>query len=249
VGFGVVKSVGRTFEILELFDKLRRPMSAKEIADHFGYPASSGMAILKSLVILGYLSYDRTSRLYFPTPRLASIGNWVDQALFGHGHVIDLMNDLSEATGETISLCTHDSGVMRFIHVIDGRHPINATVVVGRTSPLTRSSVGRAYLATLDDRDVSHLVERLNKKAASKKDRTDMAELAKQLKRVRQTGYEASYGEVVEGLGAIAVALPTKRAESRFVLCLAGPSERLQAQEKALARRMRELTDQQFKAR
>ena len=50
-----IKSARRVFEIMEFFDHERRPLGLKTICDTLGYPVSSGAAMLKSLVTLGYL--------------------------------------------------------------------------------------------------------------------------------------------------------------------------------------------------
>ncbi|MEH3159208.1 MAG: helix-turn-helix domain-containing protein [Sphingomonas taxi] len=57
-----VKSAMRTFEVLELFAERRRPMALNEIYSELGYPQSSTTNLLKSMVLLGYLNYNRTKR-------------------------------------------------------------------------------------------------------------------------------------------------------------------------------------------
>ena len=52
----IVKSVGRVFEVLELFDAERAALTATTIARTLKYPASSTVALLKSIVRLGYLT-------------------------------------------------------------------------------------------------------------------------------------------------------------------------------------------------
>ncbi|HXC55894.1 MAG TPA: helix-turn-helix domain-containing protein [Rhizomicrobium sp.] len=54
-----IKSAVRVFEVLELFERERRPLTLKDICGAFGYAPSSGAALLKSLVALGYLDYAR----------------------------------------------------------------------------------------------------------------------------------------------------------------------------------------------
>ncbi|HEX7943836.1 MAG TPA: helix-turn-helix domain-containing protein, partial [Phenylobacterium sp.] len=80
-----MKSAQRALEILEVFARQRRPLALKEILEELGYPTSSGSALMKSLVALGYLDYDRERRTYFPTMRIAVLGHWVPAALFGEG--------------------------------------------------------------------------------------------------------------------------------------------------------------------
>ena len=69
-----IKSARRVFEIMEFFDRARRPLGLKAICDELRYPVSSGAAMLKSLVTLGYLEYDRKTQTYLPTMRIAVLG-------------------------------------------------------------------------------------------------------------------------------------------------------------------------------
>ena len=99
----VVKSVGRVFEVLEAFNDVRRPMAAIEIAKRLDYPPSSTAALLKSMVRLGYLSFERTDRSYFPTIRIAIISEYLHGALFGQGRLMALMGDLHSQIGEYLA--------------------------------------------------------------------------------------------------------------------------------------------------
>ena len=67
-----IKSAARTLEVLELFHEQRAPLRLKYIFEKLSYPQSSTTSLLKSMVVLGYLNYDRPSRTYFPTPRVAA---------------------------------------------------------------------------------------------------------------------------------------------------------------------------------
>lgn len=99
-----VKSAVRAFEILEYFKLNQQRRSMSEIASDLGYPQSSTTVLLKTLLSLGYLSYDRQEHAYFPTPKLTALGEWVPTALFGTGKILDAMRDVHRATGEESSL-------------------------------------------------------------------------------------------------------------------------------------------------
>src|SRR3954471_16702946 len=101
----VVKSAGRVFEVLELFDAERQAMTATAIARALKYPASSTVALLKSMVSLGYLSYDLNDRTYFPTIQLAVISRWLEDSFYVEGHLLELMDEIAAATRENIILC------------------------------------------------------------------------------------------------------------------------------------------------
>ena len=53
-----VKSARRVFEFLEYFARVQRAVSVAELAAHHAYPNSSVSALMRSMVTLGYLSYD-----------------------------------------------------------------------------------------------------------------------------------------------------------------------------------------------
>ncbi|MBP8232968.1 MAG: helix-turn-helix domain-containing protein, partial [Rhizorhabdus sp.] len=86
-----VKSASRVFEILELFDGSRVPLSATEIVRKLGWPQSSTVALLKTLVSLGYLAYDTFERTYLPTMRVALLGGWMFEALGPDRRLIELI--------------------------------------------------------------------------------------------------------------------------------------------------------------
>ena len=78
-----IKSAVRVLEVLDFFRQHREPVSLKGIAEQLNYPASSATVLLKNLTAMGYLSYDRAARTYFPTLKVAALGDWISHELFG----------------------------------------------------------------------------------------------------------------------------------------------------------------------
>ena len=66
--------------VLEYFRLCRQPRTISQISGDLGYPQSSAPVLLKTLVTLGYLSFDRSSNVYFPTPKVTSLGDWVPRS-------------------------------------------------------------------------------------------------------------------------------------------------------------------------
>ena len=71
------RSIKRTLEVLEYFDEENPSASVGGISKELGYPQSSTSILLKSLLNLGYLSYDDKTRTYRPTARVALIGRGI----------------------------------------------------------------------------------------------------------------------------------------------------------------------------
>ena len=67
-------------QLLELFDEHQGPLTATQVERRLGFPQSSTLALLKSMVRLGYLSFDRMGRQYLPTLRVATLGRWLERA-------------------------------------------------------------------------------------------------------------------------------------------------------------------------
>ena len=222
-----VKSSKRVFEILEAFDAVQRPMALKEFVQMLGYPASSASALLKSLVVLGYLDYDRRSRTYMPTMRVASLGNWVQHALFGEGEVLPLMKKLSDFTGETITLAVQSDLFVQYVYLIPSRLPIWYKVPIGMTRPIARSGIGWLMLGLRTDEEIEHIVRRINFRAQSPADRTSLDILMPEVEKGRRNAYIFSKHTLEPGAGCIAMLLPEQRFNRVFALGVHGPVERL----------------------
>lgn len=234
----VVKSARRVFEVLEHFDRQRRPLSLKEILDALAYPASSGSAILKSLVALGYLDYDRERRTYFPTMRIAALGAWVHDALFGDGALSALMNQLHRVTGETIILATQSDLRAQYVHLIHSAEPLQFSVPPGARRPLARSGMGWLLLSAKPDAEIDKLRRRINAEEA------DAAKLSQDalmeiIQDVRAKGYAFSKHTVSDGAGVIGALLPPSPHGRVYAIGVAGPVSRLERKEAMILAELR----------
>jgi DNA-binding IclR family transcriptional regulator len=146
------------------------------------------------------------------------------------------MQDLSDDTGETICLSTHDGLFTRFIRFIDPTEPIGLRIAIGQQSPIINSAVGRAFLATCSEEDIKKLftnAARLNKPS---RPTFTLKELMIEIDTVRAEKISISYGEVAQDMGAIAAPLQKSSDQTAFVLSVAGPKDRIQSKEKMIVR-------------
>lgn len=228
----VVKSVDRVFEVLELFDAERVALSATSIARTLKYPASSTVALLKSMVSLGYLTYDNAERTYFPTIRLALLSTWLEKSFFVEGHLFALLDEIAGATEESVFLSWPSDLEMHYVRV---RGPVqfpNGAPGGGARLPLFSSVSGMAALSQKRDVEIVKLVERINQQRRKQEPQVDLAAAMDQIRRFRTLGYGIGYDSVVPGIGTLAWVLRQKGAARSVVICVVGPSERLKAREK-----------------
>ena len=224
-----VKSAKRAFEILEAFSRHRRPLALKELLDELDYPASSGSALMKSLVALGYLDYDGERRTYFPTMRIAALGSWVPRTLFGDGPLLGALEDLHRETGETVILAVQSDLHAQYVHVIPSPEPLQLRVPPGTRRPLAQSGLGLVLLSAKRDPEIERLRRRIN--AAGEGAALSRDEMMARVNAVRARGYAFSRNAISQGVGIIGAALPNGPFGRVFAVGAAGQVERLERKE------------------
>lgn len=229
-----MKSAERAFAVLELFERERRPLGLGDVTGRLGWPTSSAAALLKSLVILGYLEYDRARRTYNPTMRIAVLGRWVPESLFGDGAVLAAAERLHAATGLTVILAVQSDLHAQYLHVIHGGEPLAGMVTPGLLRPLAVSGMGQLFLSAQPDEDVRRLVRRLNYRSAG--ERVGTSDLLVRLHEVRSKGYAFSKDAVSPGYGLIGALAPEAVMGRRIGVGVTGRTGELEAREAELAR-------------
>src|SRR5215813_11410621 len=176
-----VKSAARVLEIFEFFNERKGPLSLKDITDRLGYPQSSTTVLLKSLILLGYLNYDRKSRTYLPSLKLASIGSWIADHVVPRGPILELMQELRQQTGETVALAVQNDIYVQYLRVIDSDHLIRFHIPEGSMRLLTHSSFGLLFLSLASNAVAEKTIRHINVAEADPKQRRNVAELLKSI--------------------------------------------------------------------
>lgn len=203
----LARSIKRTLEVLEYFDGDHPAVSVSEISRALGYPQSSASILLKSLMELGYLRYDREQRSYRPTARVALLGRGVQSYLFGDGSVMSALEEISRRTGEMVILAAQAGIVVQYIHVIPATNPVRMHLRTGSVRPMIGSAVGHLFLSALPQQKLDAEIDRLAA-AAGHPPPIDREVLLKQIRKIRRNGFALSTNTVTPGGGVVAVRLP-----------------------------------------
>lgn len=226
----VVKSAGRALQILEFFDDTRRPANMTEISRGLGYPESSTSILLRSLAVLGYLSYDRRKRTYRPTSRVRLLGSWVDAPLFQNDRVLRLMDELNAEIEDAIILASRNGLNSQYIHVVQARTALRLHLTPGTARSITQSTTGWVMLSRLSDNEIGKLVRRTNSEVGSLEQIIRIPEIIEKVEAIRRDGYILSESLVTPGCSVLAMPLPAHLSENSLVLAVAAPSNRLDEQ-------------------
>jgi len=222
-----VKSATRAIEILEFFRNVREPRAMSDISTTLGYPPSSTTVLLKTLIALGYLNFDRSKRLYFPTPKVTALGDWIPRALFGSSRVLETMRDVHAATGETVSIGTKNDVYLQYVQIIQSVHALRFHVDEGTLRPLTQSALGWLLMSTMNDEKLDNIIRRANIATEKASDRVKVTDMIKRLRQIRGKGYCSAENVPFLGGGTICVLLPVTIQNQPVVLGLGGANERI----------------------
>lgn len=234
----ISKSVGRAFEILESFRDSQEPATASDLTRRLKYPHSSGVAVLKILVQLGYLNYDRIKKAYFPTQRVHKMGVWVQSALIGSSGLLDVGQAISRTTGETTAITSRSFIFNHILNVFKPERPLALGLPTGVGITLCNSVVGRVILSQMSDIDVDRILRFTKFWAKNQKTEPIAApdDVWKSIKFARDQGYLVGYDVWLPGVGAIAYPLKAPFDGYPLALAVTGPSARIKKSEPHIRR-------------
>ena len=239
-------AIARAFKVLEYMDHLQRPVGLTELVEQLDMPRSSAAALISTMVRLGYLSHDRSSRTYMPTARVAELGRWVDLQLLGRDQhaFIPLIAELRHRLDETVVLGTPNDLYVQYIHVDLAERPVLYYVKTGAQREMCRSAVGWSLLMSSTDAEIERLVRRHNASKDLAASPVDTRELIGRIKAARQGGYAFSKHTVMPGSGMVAMPVPRVAHSRPIAIGVGGPVERLEEKLPLVVAALRETVEQ-----
>lgn len=213
-------------EILGHFHTARVPQSQKTICESLGYPQSSATVLLKTLTAMGYLNYDRVRRVYFPTIKVTSLGEWIPASLFGQGQILETMRDVHSATNETVVLATRNDIYIQYIAALESSHDLRFHVQTGGMRLMTVSAVGWLLMSVLKDKEVDNLIRRSNI-AAGRGASVNIDKVLEQVRIARSRGYAYAENTPFLGGATLCVLLPVLVQGQPVALACGGVVERM----------------------
>jgi DNA-binding IclR family transcriptional regulator len=243
-GRDVVKSAGRSLELLELFRDVRKPLRMVDIAAALSLPHSSTSMLLQSMVRMGYLV--RTERSYAPSMRLTLLGGWLNDLAFRQGNLLTLIQDISNQTGDSVILVTRNGLYVEVLGIAAGRMDTLHHTRPGEARVLTRALMGHMILSAMNRAEAEGLVARINAEQKQSERRIGFKKLVPILDGIRQAGYGYSE-ETFPGSANIALLLPPGPFGDILVIGNAGTTDRIRPRKAQILEIMRGTVDRSFR--
>lgn len=219
-----LKSVTQAFEIIEVLRE-RDGAGVTEIADELGWAKSTTHNYLRTLVANEYIVAEGTT--YYLGLRFLELGNYVLSQKMLYSLVEPKVEELAEKTEERaqFSVLEHRNAV--YLCHEKGERGVQTDVEVGSRINLHATSAGKALLSQLPEDELSDLLDAIELTRFTEHTITDGDELRDQLAQIRKQNKAFSYGEMVEGLNAIAVPVTDGNGQLLGALSISGPAHRL----------------------
>jgi DNA-binding IclR family transcriptional regulator len=196
---------------------------------------SSLHAILRTMQRRGWLESDATGMRFgvgVEALRAGSAYARADDVLHRAEPVLDW---LSDQTGETVHYGRLEGAHIVYLAKRESHHSLRIYSAIGRRIPAHAAALGKAILAGHNDDDVRSVLGS-SLPALTKRTRTTVDALLRDLAKARRLGYATETEESDEGLGCVAVDVPD-RTPPRDAMSVAVPMARLKPA------RVRELAD------
>ena len=236
---GANRTIRRVFEVLDYLDGRNCPVRLKDVTADLGYPVSSASDVLKSLVVLGYLNFDRDTMSYTLTARVTTLGTRLNDALWQDRPLMAALERLHALTGGTTGLGVQSDVYAQYITVIHAAEPASYQLRAGAIRPLTRCGIGWALLSLRDDDEIERLRRRVNAKEADPAQQVGAEALTESIRTVRRRGYAFSRHTWHPGVGIIAMPVPHPVGGRWCALGAAGSVDELDRAERAIAAELR----------
>ncbi len=202
-----VKSAGRTLDLLELFSRTPEPLSFRAISSDLQIPASSLSQLISTLCDRGYLEHLGSRGGYRAGPgldalliRLSAGRSIIEKA---RPLLAELRDSLNESVGLNI-LRGDETEVAAAEHA---ETELTYRIRVGATAPLYAVAAGKVLLAAMSDHDVEAYIDRTRFTAYTSATIRSGAQLWRDIKRTRTTGFAYSISEASPGVAGVGRAL------------------------------------------
>ena len=201
----LTNTLQRGLRVLEAFTPALSKMRLQDVVEKTGFPKVTVLRFLRTLLFLGYVSYDGKSKLYSLSPRVMSLGFTALSGMDLREAALPHLQELSDKTGQNVNLGILDGTEVVYIERIKKRRILNIDLYVGSHLDVYHTSIGHAILAYMNRADCQRTVDLLLKNSEIA---TYLGpggkHLYKRLEEVRQKGYAFNDEEYVAGLRAIA---------------------------------------------
>lgn len=222
-----VQSAERIFQVLEMLAE-NGEVGLMEISSALNLHKSTVHRLLMSLIYMGYAKQDETTQKYMLSYKIVNMAGKILDRMDILQIARPYMDRLSDISGETVHLVQREGNNILYIYKAEAKvGSIRMVSHVGMVHPMYCSGVGKAIMATLEEAEVKQIWNESIIEKKTDKTITDIDDMMKVLKEVKENGYALDDEENEEGVRCIAACLRDYSGEVRYAFSVSGPVSRM----------------------
>ena len=222
----MVRALARGLEVLRCFKPGDRFLGNQEIAVRTGLPKPTISRLTHTLTNLGYLHYSDKFGKYYLGSAVLSLGYSMLANLDIRQIARPAMHDLAEYAQASVALGVQDRLNMIYIEAYRSSSTVTLTLDVGSQLPIATTSMGRALLCALPERERESLMEKMRIRDEVRWPKTK-AGIEQALKDYEEKGFCFSLGDWKKDVHGVAAPLIPSDGSRILVFSCAGAAFQL----------------------
>jgi len=221
-----IQVLDRAMALVGILSRAPGPLSLTRLAEQAGLHTASAHRILGALMAHGLVEKTGAGE-YDLGVRWLEVGNRLRARLNIRQVAMPAMQQLAEATGETVNLIVRRGDEVVYVErVSGGQTMIQVVQVVGAHAPLHVTAVGKIFLAEDSASGVMGYAERTGLPAYTANTLTTLERLNAELSTIRQA--QLAHDREEAELGVACIGAPIRDAEGKLVagLSISAPADR-----------------------
>ncbi|MEC9369350.1 MAG: IclR family transcriptional regulator [Pseudomonadota bacterium] len=220
-------AMGKAFTILDAISASGTPLSMAELARITGMTKPTAHRIVTVLAELGFVERDQSKRGFVEGPRLV---RFALSALRGAAprtmrHAV--LRALSEETGETCNFGVLAGAEVIYVDRVEAKWPLGLRFEPGSHVPAHASAIGKLLLSLQDEQEQDQFLRSLPLAKFTSRTLTTQKDLAKALRKIRQTGIGTDDQEYIDGVVCVAVPVRADNGELLGGIAMSAPEARI----------------------
>ncbi len=205
-----VDALAHGLAVLRVFDSAQNGLNLTEIAQRLGWSRTKPYRYIHTLERMGYLSRDEGTKRYRPTSLTMTLGYSYLSGLSLIELAQPVLNRLKDKLGASVHMGILEKGEV--VYIASARISVVPAVDihVGSRVPPFATSIGRVFLAQMDEAEVDSLIGQAALPALTHRSITDPTDFRAMLQKSRAQGYVYTDEEFHAGVRSVAAQIRDK---------------------------------------
>ena len=191
------QTLARGLKVLTLLVNATSPQRPAEIARTLNLERNAVYRLLRELESNSFVAREEESGRYGIGSGLVALSARVMRSVDLRRSARPFIEQLGQASGETVSIHVRHGRRRICIDTVPGRHTVSRVVEIGETLPLNAGPTGKVMLAFVEPAEMASIVEE------AIEDEAERVKMYALLERVRTDGYLATVGDRNPGVGGL----------------------------------------------